>query len=52
MSQNHMTNYFRMAKEHGVQWQLNRRYCLTCTSGHLAAQLIGMATALQRQLIQ
>jgi len=27
-----------MAKEHGIQWQLNRRYHLTCTSGHLAAQ--------------
>jgi len=23
-SQNHMTNYFRKAKEHDVQWQLNR----------------------------
>jgi len=37
-SQNHMTNYFRKAKEHGVQWQLNRSYCLTCTPGHVAAQ--------------
>ena len=33
-----MTNYFRKAKEHGVQWQLNRRYSLTCTPGHVAAQ--------------
>ena len=37
-SQNHMTNYFRKAKEHGVQWQLKRSYCLTCTPGHVAAQ--------------
>ena len=37
-SQNHMTNYFRKAKEHSVQWQLNRSYCLTCTPGHIAAQ--------------
>ena len=37
-SQNHMTNYFRKAKEHGVQWQLNRSYSLTCTPGHVAAQ--------------
>jgi len=37
-TQNHMTNYFRKAKEHGVQWQLNRSYCLTCTPGHVAAQ--------------
>ena len=36
-SQNHMTNY-RKAKEHGVQWQLNRRCSLTCTPGHVAAQ--------------
>jgi len=37
-----MINYFRMAKdrakEHGVQWQLNRSYCLTCTPSHVAAQ--------------
>ena len=33
-----MTNYFRKAKEHGVQWQLNRNYRLTCTPGHVAAQ--------------
>ena len=38
MSQNHMTNYFRKAKEHGIQWQLNRSYRLTCTSGRVAAQ--------------
>jgi len=31
-----MTNYFRMAKEHSVQWQLNRSY--TCTPGPIAAQ--------------
>ena len=37
-SQNHMTNYFRKAKEYGVQWQLNRSYHLTCTPGHVAAQ--------------
>jgi len=28
----------RKAKEHGVQWQLNRSYCLTCTPGHEDAQ--------------
>ena len=33
-----MTNYFRKAKEHGVQWQLNTSYHLTCTSGRVAAQ--------------
>jgi len=38
MSQTHMTNYYRKAKEHGVQWQLNRSYSLTCTPGHVAAQ--------------
>jgi len=38
MSQNHMTNYFCMAEEHSVQWQLNRSYSLTCTPGHVAAQ--------------
>ena len=37
-SQNHMTNYFRKAKEHGVQWQLNGSYRLTCTSSRVAAQ--------------
>ena len=37
-SQNHMTNYFRKAKEHGIQWQLNRSYSLTCTTGHVVAQ--------------
>jgi len=37
-SQNHMTNYFRKAKEHGVQWQLSRSCRLTCTSGRVAAQ--------------
>ena len=26
------------SKEHGVQWQLNRSYNLTCTPGHIAAQ--------------
>jgi len=31
MSQNHVTKYFRKAKEHGVQWQLNKSYRLTCT---------------------
>jgi len=38
MPQNHMTKYFCEAKEHGVQWQLNRSYSLTCTPGHVAAQ--------------
>ena len=38
MSQNHMTNYFRKAKEHGIQWQLNRSYRLTYSSGRVAAQ--------------
>jgi len=38
MSQNRMTNYFCMAKEHSVQWQLNRSYSLACTPGHIAAQ--------------
>jgi len=33
-----MTNYFRMAKEHDVQWQLNRSYSLTCILGRVAAQ--------------
>ena len=33
-----MTNYLCKAKEHGVQWQLNRSYRLTCTPGHVAAQ--------------
>ena len=33
-----MTQYFRMAKEHGVQWQRNGNYWLTCTPGHVAAQ--------------
>jgi len=28
-SQNHMTNYFRKAKEHGIQWQLNRSYTVS-----------------------
>jgi len=37
-SQNHMTNYFHMAKEHGVQWQLNSSYNLTCTPGPVATQ--------------
>jgi len=37
-SQNHMTNYFHKANEHGVQWQLNRSYSLTCTPGYIAAQ--------------
>ena len=37
-SRNHMTNYFRKAKEHGVHWQLNRSCCLTCTPDHVAAQ--------------
>ena len=34
----HMIKYFHKAKEHGVQRQLNRSYCLTCTPGHVAAQ--------------
>ena len=29
-----------MAKEHGIQWQLNRSYSLTCTPGPVAAQFI------------
>ena len=37
-SQNHVTEYFRVAKEHGVQWQLNGNYCLTCTPGRVAAR--------------
>ena len=37
-SQNHMTNYFCKAKEHSIQWPLNRSYRLTCTSGRIAAQ--------------
>ena len=32
------TNYFRMAKEHNVQWQLNRSYSVTCILGRVAAQ--------------
>jgi len=40
-SQNHVTKYFRKAKEHGVQWQLNRSYCLICTPGCIAAQSNG-----------
>ena len=35
---NHVTNFFHKAKEHRVQWQLNKSYCLTCTPGHVAAQ--------------
>ena len=27
-----------MAKEHGVQWQLNGNYYLTCIPGRVAAQ--------------
>ena len=38
MSQNHVTMYFCKAKQHRVQWQLNRSYSLTCTPGHVAAQ--------------
>ena len=37
-SHNHVTEYFRVAKEHGVQWQLNGNYCLTCTPGRVAAR--------------
>jgi len=37
-SPNNVTEYFHKGKEHGVQWQLNRSYCLTCTPGHVAAQ--------------
>jgi len=33
-----MTKYFHKAKERGIQWQLNRSYRLTCTSGRVAAQ--------------
>ena len=33
-----MTNYFCKAKEHGIQWQLNRSYRLTCTSDRVSAQ--------------
>ena len=33
-----MANYFCKAKEHGVQWQLNRRCYLTYTPGRVAAQ--------------
>ena len=33
-----MTKYFHKAKEHGVQWQVNGHYCLTCSPGHIAAQ--------------
>ena len=33
-----MTNYFRKAKEHSIQWQLNRSYSLTCTPGNIAVQ--------------
>ena len=39
-SQNHMTNYFRKAKQHSVQWQLNSSYSRTCTPGPIAAQFI------------
>ena len=34
----HVTEYFRKAKEHGVQWQLNGNNRLTCTPGRVAAQ--------------
>jgi len=37
-SQNHMTSYFHKAKEHGIQGQLNGRYCITYTPGHVAVQ--------------
>ena len=33
-----MTSYFHKAKEHGIQGQLNRRYCITYTPGHVAVQ--------------
>jgi len=33
-----MTRYFRKAKEHRVQWQLNRSYHFTRTPGRIAAQ--------------
>jgi len=36
-SQNHVTKYLCNAKEHGVQWQLNRSYHLTCTPGRAAS---------------
>jgi len=36
-SQNHVTKYLHNAKEHGVQWQLNRSYHLTCTPGCAAS---------------
>ena len=32
-----MTEYFRKAKEHGVQWLLNGNNRLTCTPGRVAA---------------
>ena len=37
-SQNHVTEYFHVAKERGVHWQLNGNYCLTCTPGRVAAR--------------
>ena len=37
MSQNHVTKYFREARDR-VQWQLNGSYSLTCTPGCVAAQ--------------
>ena len=30
--------YIRMAKQHGVQWQLNRNCYLTCIPGRVAAR--------------
>jgi len=47
MSQNPVTKYFRKAKEHGVQWQLNRSWSRVL---HVAQplNLISMVTALQQ----
>ena len=33
-----MTSYFHKAKEHGIQGQLNGRYCITYTPGRVAVQ--------------
>ena len=37
-SQNQVTKQFHKAKEHGVQWQLNRSYHFTCTPDHVTSQ--------------
>jgi len=41
-----MNKYLCSAKDHGVEWQLNRSYCLTCTPGHIAAQHGNCATVI------